>query len=210
MEIFSLEEAAWKMRNGSVVAYPTETVYGLGTVIYDEDALQRIKQIKGSGANKPLSVLISGDDLSMLDELVDDVLPIAQRLIKFFWPGPLTIIHKCKDDIPASVTGNTGFIGIRCSSHPMLNSLVKEVGHPIISTSANPSGMSPATSYEQIFHYFKTSIDGILLFDADSYSDKKNISYNQPSTIIRVEKHNFQIIREGSISKNDILRKIYD
>ncbi len=207
MEILSLEEAAWKMRNGSVVAYPTETVYGLGTVIYDDEAIKKIKKVKGSAENKPLSVLI-GNNFELLQELVGDVLPVAQRLIKFFWPGPLTIIHQCKPDIPSSITGNTGFVGIRCSSHPMLNELINQVGHPIISTSANPSGQEPATSYEQIYHYFKNSIDGILLFDTNSYSD--SVTYNLPSTIVRVERHNFQIIRDGAISKNDILRKIYD
>ena len=99
MEILSIEEAAWKVRNGQVVAYPTETVYGLGSIIFEEDPVMRIKQIKGIAANKPLSVLISNNRKEeMLAELIDSFLPVAQRLAKFFWPGPLTIIHECREE----------------------------------------------------------------------------------------------------------------
>jgi len=209
MEIFSIEEAAWKVRNGSVVAYPTETVYGLGTIIFEEDSVMRIKRIKGLPENKPLSVLISNNKLDMLYELVDTFLPVAQRLAKFFWPGSLTIIHECKSDLPDFITGGTGFVGIRCSPFPFVNNFLDLVGHPIVSTSANPTGISPATNYEEIFTYFEGMIDGVLINDDTISFDGAMQPSNIPSTIVKVDSHNFEILREGAIKKDDILRKIF-
>jgi len=209
MEIFSIEEAAWKLRNGSIVAYPTETVYGLGTIIYELDAVERLKQIKGLPSSKPLSVLISKNRPAMLEELVPSFCPIAQRLAKFYWPGPLTIIHEARPDVPEIVTGNTGTVGIRCSPHPGLNKLVELVGHPIITTSANLTGKPPATTYEEVFSYFEGVIDGILLFDELNAQDNPQAS-NIPSTVVQVDFHNIEILREGAIKREDILRKLYD
>lgn len=208
MEILSIEEAAWKIRNGSVVAYPTETVYGLGSIIFERDPVMRIKEIKGSPENKPLSVLISNNKPEMLYELVDSFLPVAQRLAKFFWPGPLTIVHECKADLPDFVTGGTGFVGIRCSPFPFVNTFIDLVGHPIISTSANPAGMKPAINYMDIFTYFNDLIDGVLICDDSISSEQKMKSFNIPSTIVKVDQHNFEILREGAIKKDDIIRKI--
>ncbi len=209
MEMFSIEEAAWKLRNGSIVAYPTETVYGLGTIIYETDAVERLKQIKGLPLSRPLSVLISKNRPAMLEELVPSFCPIAQRLAKFYWPGPLTIIHEALPDLPEIITGNTGSVGIRCSPHPGLNRLVELVGHPIITTSANLTGKPPATNYEEVFSYFEGIIDGILLFDETDPSQAHKAS-NIPSTVVMVDAHHVEIVREGVIKKEDLLRKIYD
>ena len=209
MEILSIEEAAWKVRNGSVIAYPTETIYGLGTIIFEEEPVMRIKKIKGLPENKPLSVLVSNNKTEMLYELVETFLPVAQRLAKFFWPGPLTIIHECKEDLPGFITGNTGFVGIRCSPFSFVNSFLDFVGHPVVSTSANPTGASPATNYEEIFSYFDGMIDGVLINEETISFDKKNQPLNIPSTIVKVDAHNFEIIREGAIKKDDIIRTIF-
>jgi L-threonylcarbamoyladenylate synthase len=209
MEMFSIEEAAWKLRNGSIVAYPTETVYGLGTIIYEEEAVERLKQIKGMPLSRPLSVLISKNRPAMLEELVPAFCPIAQRLAKFYWPGPLTIIHEARPEIPEIITGNTGSVGIRCSPHPGLNKLVELVGHPIITTSANLTGKPPATNYEEVFSYFEGIIDGILLFDETDPSQIHKAS-NIPSTVVQVDAHHVEIVREGAIKKEDLLRKIYE
>ena len=93
MEILSIEEAAWKVRNGLVVAYPTETVYGLGSIIFEKEPVMRIKKIKNIPENKPLSVLVSNNKPEMLYELIDSFLPVAQRLAKFFWPGQIGRAH---------------------------------------------------------------------------------------------------------------------
>ncbi len=209
MEILSIEEAAWKVRNGQVIAYPTETVYGLGSIIFEEEPVMRIKQIKGIAANKPLSVLISNNRKEeMLSELIDGFLPVAQRLAKFFWPGPLTIIHECKKELPDFITGGTGYVGIRCSPYSFVNAFIDLVGHPIVSTSANITGQAPATNYTDVFSYFDGMIDGVLICD-DSISIEHHASpTNIPSTIVRVEHHNFEIVREGAIKKEDIFRKV--
>lgn len=211
MELLSLEEAAWKIRNGSIIAYPTETVFGLGTVIYDRDSVLKIKKIKGIDDNKPLSVLISKNKINMLDELVDSFFPVAQRLSKFFWPGPLTIVHEAKSEVPDYITGGSGFIGLRCSPHPIVNKLLDLIGHPIISTSANPSSFKPALDYQEIFSYFKNKIDGVLMVEnSEDFNVKNNNIINIPSTIVKVDYHNIEILREGAIKKEDIIRKIYE
>lgn len=209
MEMFSIEEAAWRIRNGSIVAYPTETVYGLGTILYENDSVDRLKKIKGIPSSKPLSVLISKNRPGMIEELVPSFCPIAQRLAKFYWPGPLTIIHEARPDVPEMVTGNTGTIGIRCSPHPGVNRLVELVGHPIITTSANLTGKPPATTYEEVFSYFEGIIDGILLFDEAEASLLPRAS-NIPSTVVQVDIHHIEILREGAIKKEELLRKIYE
>ena len=81
MEFMNIEEAAWKLRNGSVIAYPTETVFGLGAIMYDEDAVLNIKKLKGIPSTKPLSVVISENKREMLNELVDEFLPASQRSV---------------------------------------------------------------------------------------------------------------------------------
>ncbi|MFO7736313.1 MAG: L-threonylcarbamoyladenylate synthase [bacterium] len=210
MDFFSIEEAAWHLRNGSVVAYPTETVFGLGSVIFDKDAVMRIKKLKGISPEKPVSVLISNNNRDMVEELVEELTPVAQRLVKFFWPGPLTIVHKCKPSIPGYIHGNSNFIGMRCSSFPLLNNLIDLVGHPIVSTSANLTGQSPATSYEDVFNYFSDDIDGVISFDMSLCSEKSSKPDKIPSTIIKVDTRNFEIIREGALKKEQIFNKIYD
>ncbi len=209
MEILSIEEAAWKVRNGSVIAYPTETVYGLGTIIFEKEPVQRIKSIKGMPENKPLSVLISNNKQEMLYELVDTFLPVAQRLAKFFWPGPLTIIHECRSDLPDYITGGTNFVGIRCSPFSFVNNFLDLVGHPVVSTSANPTGIAPAINYEEIFNYFDGVIDGVLINEDTISFDSKTQPFNIPSTIVKVDSHNFEVIREGAIKKDDIIRKVF-
>lgn len=209
MEILSVEEAAWKVRNGGVVAYPTETVYGLGSIIFEKDPVLRVKQIKGISSNKPLSVLISNNRKEeMLAELLDGFLPVAQRLAKFFWPGPLTIIHECKPDLPDFITGGTGCVGIRCSPYSFVNTFIDLIGHPIVSTSANKTGEQPAVNYTDVFSYFDGMIDGVLICDDSISIEHQSVAVNIPSTIVKVEHHNFEIVREGAIKKEDILRKI--
>ncbi|HNZ53567.1 MAG TPA: L-threonylcarbamoyladenylate synthase [bacterium] len=208
MEILSIEEAAWKIRNGLVVAYPTETVYGLGSIIFEKEPVMRIKQIKKIPENKPLSVLVSNNKPDMIFELIDSFLPVAQRLAKFFWPGPLTILHECRADLPSFITGNTGFVGIRCSPFAFVNSFIDLVGHPVVSTSANPTGEKPAQNYMDVFSYFNNLIDGVLICDDSISFEQKNIVFNVPSTIVKVDQHNFEIIREGAIKRDDIIRKI--
>lgn len=145
----------------------------------------------------------------MLNELVPSFCPIAQRLAKFYWPGPLTIVHEARSTVPILVTGGTGEIGIRCSPHPGLNKLVDMVGHPIITTSANPTRKPPATTYEEVFSYFEDRIDGVLLFDEGDPSVSLAAS-NVPSTVVKVDRRNIEILREGAIPREDLLRKIYD
>ena len=125
------------LRDG-VMAYPTETFYGLGAVCSSGKAVRRIYRLKARDAGKPLSLIVSG--LDMIETLAFDPLPIFHRLAGEFWPGPLTLVLKASPLFPARLAGPGHTIGVRIPSVPWLRRLVAKVGLPITATSANTSG----------------------------------------------------------------------
>lgn len=147
-------------RTGGVIAYPTETFYGLGIDPFNIEAVKRLFLLKGRPAKSPISLIIK--DRLMLTELVQGVPPVAERLIKKFWPGPLTIILRAKAGLPAELLANTGKVGVRISSNPVAQRLVEELNSPITATSANPSGKEPPRSSSEVIEYFNGSIDMLI------------------------------------------------
>ena len=136
-----LEIAAELLQNGELVAFPTETVYGLGADARQEDSVRSIFAAKGRPADNPLIVHIS--EMGMLDGIVTEVPEIAERLAKAFWPGPLTMVLPKCDAIPTVTSGGLDTVGVRMPSHPAALSLIRMSGCPIAAPSANRSG-SPA------------------------------------------------------------------
>jgi len=146
----SIAQAVHILRMGGVIAFPTETVYGLGGDLYDPDVMEEIYRIKGREKSNPLSVLIG--DLSQWETLVESIPPEALKLAERFWPGPLTIVLPVNDGISPTLTAGTGKIGVRMPDHRVPQALIHHFGKPIIGTSANVSGQpSPisATEVEQ-------------------------------------------------------------
>ena len=113
--------AAEALRKGEVVAYPTETSYGLGVNALDELALVRLRQLKGREAGKPISVLVNGP--AMLDQLCRSLPPLARRLMAAYWPGPLTLVLPAHRDLPRPLVSD-GCVAVRVSSHPTAQALV--------------------------------------------------------------------------------------
>ena len=140
----ALNQAAALLRQGQLVAFPTETVYGLGANALDRDAVLSIFAAKGRPADNPLIVHIwSRDQLSDICQ----VPPVAERLMDAFWPGPLTILLPKKDSIPAEVTAGLPTVAVRMPSHPVAAAMLKVCGLPIAAPSANRSGKpSPTTA----------------------------------------------------------------
>ena len=140
----NIHRAAACIRSGGVVAFPTETLYGLAADALSGKALQRVLYIKRRDPVHNIPILVS--DLDMLERVVSGASPLARRLMKTHWPGPLTLILPAAEALPAPLVGAGGGIGVRISSDPVASSLVAAVGGPISATSANLTSEPPATS----------------------------------------------------------------
>ena len=186
--------ASSAIRSGGVVVYPTETVYGIGADPFCPAAVQRVFAIKGRDAAKGLILLISGR--GDLTRLVADVPDAAARLMATFWPGPLTLVFPAGPDAPTGLVAKAGTVAVRHSDNPVCEGLVKAVGGPITSTSANRSGGPPATSAQQAAEVLGCDVD--LILDGGPVADPR------PSTLVDVSGARWAILREGPISASEV------
>jgi L-threonylcarbamoyladenylate synthase len=142
----SMEEAAARVAAGGLVAYPTETVWGLGADARSEAAVARLRRFKGREADQPMAVLVAGPEA--LAALGAALGPAAQRLAARFWPGPLTLILPCTARLATGVARADGAVGFRCSPHPVARALAEALAArgvcPVTATSLNPTGAPPA------------------------------------------------------------------
>jgi L-threonylcarbamoyladenylate synthase len=189
-----LVEAADILRKGGIIAYPTETFYGLGVDAFNEVAIRKLYQIKGRDFNKPISILIK--DQKMLKQVVNPIPPIGERLIKEFWPGPLTLIFKGRKQLPSCLTGGTGKVGVRISSQPTAQRILEIFELPITATSANVSGGKSPIMAQEILGISPNGIDLIL--------DGGKLPGQRGSTIVDLTFSPPKIIREGEIPKEVI------
>jgi L-threonylcarbamoyladenylate synthase len=155
-----VEEAARVLRARGLVAFPTETFYGLGADALDEAAVARVFQAKGRPADKPLLVLV--DSVSMVARVAKDVTARARRLMDRYWPGPLTLVLGAHPGLPAALTGGTGTIGVRLSGHPVARALVSALGAPITAPSANPHGAPSPRTADEVVESLGGRIDLVL------------------------------------------------
>lgn len=144
----SLLCAARLLRSGETVAFPTETVYGLGANALEPSAILKIFQAKGRPSDNPLIVHIS--DFESLDSLAREITPLARRLAAAFWPGPLTLVMKKQDHVPPEVTAGLETVAVRMPDHVVARALIREAGVPVAAPSANLSGKPSPTSCEDV------------------------------------------------------------
>lgn len=188
-------EVANALKEGKIVVFPTDTVYGIGTNAYDKEACKKIYEIKGRPKNKPLSILIS--NILMLKEVVEDISSIEQKLIDAFWPGPLTIKFKKREGIlPNIVSASDEYIRVRLVNEGVIYKLIETSGVPIVAPSANLSGSFTGTKIENIVKELGGKVDYIL--------DCGDIESDTVSTIVQVEDGQVLIIREGKIEKEEL------
>lgn len=192
-----LEKAVEIIREGGVVAFPTETYYGLACDPFSKAALSRLFALKRRSPDKPVLTLI--DHENQLPLLVKDVPSLFVPLMESFWPGPLTLIFQALDDLPELLTGYKSTVGVRISSHPVARRLVEAVGQPITATSANFSGHPAAVSAREVSEQLGPDIDFIL--DAGETPGGKG------STIVGINDHGeLMILREGVIPAAQIVK----
>jgi L-threonylcarbamoyladenylate synthase len=155
-----IHEAARALQQGGTVAFPTETVYGLGANAFDPKAIKKIFIAKGRPSDNPLIVHIA--NLSMLDELVSEIPEQAKLLMEKFWPGPLTLIFPKSEKVPIEVTAGLDTVAIRMPDHPVALALLKAAKVPIAAPSANISGRPSPTTGEHVLRDLKGKIDIVL------------------------------------------------
>lgn len=192
----SLREAADIVREGGIVAFPTESFYGLGACPFDARAVRRIFDLKGRSLRTgPILVLIrSRADLA---PLVTEITPTAERLMESCWPGPLTLVFRASGAVPSALTAGTGMIGVRLSAHPDVQRVLEAVGGPLTGTSANRSGQPPATTVEEVERALGDSVDAIL--------DGGATPGGLPSTVVDTTVTPPRVIREGRVPTSSLL-----
>jgi L-threonylcarbamoyladenylate synthase len=178
------------LRDG-MMAYPTETFYGLGAVCFSGKAVRRIYRLKARDAGKPLSLIVSS--LDMIETLAVGPPPVFHRLAGEFWPGPLTLVLKASPSFPARLAGPGHTIGVRIPSVPWLRRLVHEIGLPITATSANISGEGEISDPAKVLRTFNDKVDIIV--------DGGPTRGGQASTIVDITGPMPRILREGAVSK---------
>ncbi len=189
-----IDQAVTILKGGGLIAFPTETYYGLGVDPFNESALKRLFALKNRPAVKPVLLLIPSRD--HLERLTNSIPPVAEKLMDSFWPGPLTIVLPARSELSELVTGGTGTVGVRISPHPVSRMLLQAYDGPLTATSANRSGERPAITGNGVKKKFGNDVDMVL--GSGSTPGEK------PSTLIGFSEDSIECIREGRISFADI------
>lgn len=189
-----IEEVAHILKEGGLVAIPTETVYGLSANGLSEQAVLDLYEVKGRPSQKPMSLMVSSEQ--EISNYCEDVPQAAFLLARHFWPGPLTLILKAKDNVPAIVRAGKQTVGLRCPDHPVTQALLQEADFPLAAPSANPSGASSPTDADMVLSYFNGRIAGVL--------DGGVSNLGLESTIIDLSAMPYQFLRIGALSEEMI------
>jgi len=182
-----IKNAAGVIRSGGIILYPTDTIWGIGCDPGNEKAIRRILEIKKRTEAKSLIILVC--ETSSVEKFVDDPLPIAFDLMEE-WKKPLTVVFPRSKNLSPLITPADKTIGIRVTRERFSNMLIKELRHPLISTSANISGTPAPLTYRHIAQEIKDSVDYIVDYRRDSFTETK------ASTIIKINDNgSFEVLR---------------
>jgi L-threonylcarbamoyladenylate synthase len=186
-------EAARIISEGGVIAFRTDTFYGLGADPFKRKAIVRIRELKGREEAKPILLLIS--DADELDRFINNS-DFIRTIARGQWPGPLTLIGGAGPDVPIELTAGTGTIGVRLPDDEDVRVLVRACGGAITATSANPSGQPPARNAQEVENYFPEGIDLII--------DDGEVTATEPSTVLDLSGPKRRLVREGAISREKL------
>ncbi len=193
-----LTRAAEILANGGIIAYPTETFYGLGADATNEKAIQKIFTVKGRNFKNPISLIIG--HTNDVYPLVQNVPQTAKKLMAAFWPGALTIVFSASNKVSPLLTAGSGKIGLRVSSHPAARRIVQKLKKPLTATSANLSGAPECTRASEVADQIGDKIDAIV--------DLGNTLGTAGSTIIDTTCNPPVILRKGAINRKTIEKYI--
>ncbi len=189
-----LARAVEILTSGGIIAYPTETFYGLGADATNEKAIKKVFAAKGRDLKNPVSLIIG--QMDDIPPLVQEIPESARKLMAAFWPGALTIVFRASNKISLLLTAGSDKIGLRVSSHPLALKIVLKLKKPLTATSANLSGAPECTLGSQVAQQIGDKIDAIV--------DLGTTPGNAGSTIIDITCDPPVILREGVVSRNTI------
>jgi L-threonylcarbamoyladenylate synthase len=194
-----LGDAARWVRDGGLLAYPTETVWGLGADAGSETAVQRLRGWKGRSEHAPLSILI--EDAHVLELLGFEANAAARRLISEFWPGPLTLVLPCRRRFASGVARDDGAVGVRCSLHPLAAALARRLSSegvgPITSTSLNPSGEPAVRTRREASAYCDDGPSAPRMLEVEG----AEAGGQQASTVVDLAGGRPEVLRWGGLPK---------
>jgi tRNA threonylcarbamoyl adenosine modification protein (Sua5/YciO/YrdC/YwlC family) len=196
----ALEAAAQAIMRGGVVAFPTDTLYGLGCSLFDVAAVELVGRLKRRDARLAYISLIP--EPSQADGLATSLNAVARRLIREFWPGPLSLIFHAAPIVPVPVRGAGGTIALRCPKDTLSHALLQRFGGPVVSSSANLSGRPPAASAEEVVGYFGNQLDLVL--------DGGPRVGAVPSTLVDVSGPRPKLLRRGALDVTPWLGEFED
>lgn len=183
-------EASAVIARGGVIAFRTDTFYGLGVDPFRRAAVERIKELKGREDHKPILIVIS--ERAAVSRLIAEPTPHFELFAKIFWPGPLTLIGKASVNVPDAITAGTHTVGVRLPNDHSVLALIAACGGALTATSANPSARQPGETAEQVWGYFGDSIDLIV--------DGGKAVTELPSTVVDVSGTDPRLVREGVLA----------
>ena len=195
-----ISAAADIIKSGGLVAVPTETVYGLAGNGLDLNSVERIYEVKGRPAVKPLALMVPGKEAMEL--YCEDIPYAAYALADKFWPGPLTIVLKAKDVVPEIVRAGGETVGLRCPDHPMTLELLEKSGLPFAAPSANPSDLPSPKNAGKVMEYFDGVIEAVI--------DGGECGIGRESTLIDMSCKPYRILRQGALSETEIAAALVD
>ena len=190
-----IDEAVKLLGAGELVAFPTETVYGLGAIATNEKAVKGVYAAKGRPSDNPLIVTVS--DEAMVSDYAKEIPERAQKLMKHFWPGPLTILLFVKPNaLPKAVTGGLDTVAFRCPDDKLTHDLISKLGYPIVGPSANTSTKPSPTTAQHVYHDLNGKIAGII--------DGGPTRVGLESTIIDLSVETPVVLRPGEITPQEL------
>ena len=196
----AVDRAADILLDGGLVAFPTESFYGIAVDVRNEGAIKRLFSAKGRSDNSPVLILI--DAAESLGLYVKTIPPVATRLIEKFWPGGLTLVFMAGSKVSPLLTAGTQKIGIRLSSHPVATALARAIGTPISGTSANISGRPGCRNAQEVLERLGRQVD--LILDAGETAGKIG------STVLDVTEQPPKILRDGIVSREQLMACSFD
>jgi len=186
-------EASQLIAAGGIIAFRTDTFYGLGADPLNTDAVRKIRELKGRDDTKPILLLISDD--SEVDRFVQQS-EFFKLGARDHWPAPLTLIGVSRPEVPTELTAGTGSLGIRLPDDEEVRALVRACGGALTATSANVSGQPPARTAKEVENYFPAGIDLIV--------DGGEVTATEASTVLDVSSSKARLLREGAISLDEL------
>lgn len=193
----SLKRVAGTIARGGVIAFRTDTFYGLGVDPFNSHAIRKLKQLKGREETKPILIVIS--DRDQVARFISEPSAAFDQLAEAFWPGPLTLIGEANATVPQDINAGTKTVGLRLPDDEHVRALVSTCGGALTATSANPSTLAPARNAQTVDDYFGEAIE--IIDDGEAKTDR-------PSTVVDVSGREPKLIREGVLSWREIEQEL--